>query len=172
MTTGLLAGTSSLLLLSVIFDGGGACTDVFTGGGAAFFGNSGVVLPSPNVNFAATEATGPLGAFGFLPVASKTLSSPNVNFGVSISGSCCSPVGYGVAGARPVEVPLMKGIGDAAKDTPDLGVCTNVADVGVNFESSPSLADTGEGVCVCLVAKSDGLGAAEVAGVAERPPAS
>lgn len=168
----MLAGTSSLFLVSVIVDVGGGCTDFVTGGGASFFGNSGVVSPSPNVNFAATEATGPLGAFGFLPVASKILSSPNVNFGVSISGSCCSPVGYGVAGARPEEVPLMKGIGDVAKETPDLGVCTNVSDVGVNLESPDSLKDAGEGVCACLVAKSDGLGVAVVAGVAERPPAS
>lgn len=66
----------------------------------------------------------------------------------------------------------MKGIGDVAKETPDLGVRTNVSDVGVNLESPASLKDAGEGVCACLVAKSDGLGVAVVAGVAERPPAS
>lgn len=93
--------------------------------GDDFFGKSGADAPSPNVNLVVTLATGPAGVLGFLPVASKLLSSPNLNFksGVSISGSDLSvPVGYGVVGARPDADELMNGIGDAAKETPDFGV--------------------------------------------------
>lgn len=58
----------------------------------------------------------------------------------------------------------MNGIGDAANETPDFGVCTNVADVGVNSLTF--------GVCAGLVANNDCLGAVAIVGVAVRPPAS
>ena len=122
------------------------------------------------MNFIGTEATGPDGAFGFLPVASKVLSSPNLKFGVLISGSAL--VGYGVVGARPDEDALMKGIGEVAKETPDLGVATKVADVGVTCLSNA--APTGDGACtgcVGLVANNEGLAAATPIGVAVRAPA-
>ena len=92
--TGLLAGASSDFFdSSAGFGGGGA--DVFNGGGTVFLWNNGVLSPSPKVNFALTSATGPEGAFGFFPVASRTLSSPNLNFklGVSVSVWIKSPVG-------------------------------------------------------------------------------
>lgn len=60
-------------------------------------------------------------------------------------------------------------MGDAAKDTPDLGVCTNVADVGVNLvadASFPNALPTGDGGC------ARGVGRAAKPGVrpAVEPP--
>jgi hypothetical protein len=134
------------------------------------------------VNFVVTEFTGPDGAFGFFPVASKLLSSPKVKFklGVSISGST-GPfvlVGYGVVGARPEAEVLMNGIGDAAKETPDFGVCTNVSDVGVSpgaVVSLPKALPIGDetcALCTRFVANKDTFDVVAPIGVALRAPAS
>jgi hypothetical protein len=66
----------------------------------------------------------------------------------------------------------MKGIGEVAKETPDLGVATKVADVGVTCLSNAAPTGDGAGAgCVGLVANNEDLAAVTPIGVAVRVPA-
>ena len=72
----------------------------------------------------------------------------------------------------------MNGIGDAAKETPDFGVCTNVSDVGVNSDAVVSLpkalpiGDETCAFCARFVANKDTFDVVAPIGVALRAPAS